>query len=227
MDMNYLLVRSKKRKKTISLQVNADGSAVVYAPYRTPKGAIDTFFRDKKGWLLRKIRERETRLKEITPKKFKMGEVFLFLGNPYKLIITDTNHACGSLTFSSPQFVLAKDQVHQGRALFVAWYSKMLQEYVGKRVDYYGNVLGLLPRGIRVSNARCRWGSCSPDNRLSFSWRLMMAPCSVIDYVVVHELAHMRVKDHSMHFWNLVAKTISDYKQQRLWLKEKGHLLDI
>ncbi|MEN6318432.1 MAG: SprT family zinc-dependent metalloprotease [Syntrophaceae bacterium] len=225
--MNYLLVRSKKRKKTISLHVNTDGSAVVHAPYRTPQGEIDKFFRAKKNWVLRKIRERETRLKEITPKEYRTGEVFLFLGNFHPLIITDTNHASDSLTFSSHQFVLAKDSAHQGRVLFVEWYSKMLQEYVGKRVDYYSRLLGLTPRGIRVSNARCRWGSCSPDNCLSFSWRLIMAPCSVIDYVIVHELMHMRVRNHSVRFWNLVAKIIPDYKQQKLWLKEKGHLLDI
>jgi predicted metal-dependent hydrolase len=227
MNMNYLLVRSKKRKKTISLHVNTDGSVVVSAPYRTPKGEIDKFFRDKKSWLLRKIRERETRLKEIKPKEYRTGEVFLFLGNPYPLIIIDTIHASDSLAFSSYQFILTGAKVHQGRALFVAWYTQRLKEYVGERVDYYSCILGLTPRGIRISNARRRWGSCSPDNRLSFSWRLIMAPGSVIDYVVVHELTHMRVKDHSIRFWNLVAKTIPDYKQQRFWLKEKGHLLDI
>lgn len=227
MDMNYLLVRSKKRKKTISLYVNADGSAVVHAPYRMPQGEIDKFFSAKKNWVLRKIRERENRLKDIIPKEYRTGEVFLFFGNFYPLIITDTNHAFDSLTFSSYQFVLAKNKVHDGKTLFVAWYSKMLREYAGKRIDYYSRLLGLTPRGFRISNARCRWGSCSPDNRLSFSWRLIMAPSPVIDYVIVHELMHMKVKNHSIRFWNLVAEIIPDYKQQKLWLKENGHLLDL
>jgi len=227
MDMNYLLVRSKKRKKTISLQVNADGSAVVHAPYRTPQGEIDKFFSAKKNWVVKKLRERENRLKEITPKEYRTGEVFLYLGNPYRLVIGDTIHTNDSLSFFSHKFILARDKVHQGRALFIAWYSKMLQEYISKRIDSYSRLFGLTPHGIRISNARCRWGSCSPDNRLSFSWRLVMAPCSVIDYVIVHELMHMRVRNHSVRFWNLVAKIIPDYKLQKLWLKEKGHLLDL
>jgi predicted metal-dependent hydrolase len=227
MDMNYLLVRSKKRKKTISLQVSADGSAVVYAPYRTPRAEIDTFVRDKQRWLLKKIGERENRLNEIKPTEYRTGEVFLFLGNPYPLIVKDTTHAYDSLAFSSNQFILAGDKVNQGRVLFIAWYAQRLKEYVGERVNYYSRILGLTPRGIRISNARCRWGSCSADNRLAFSWRLIMAPPSIIDYVVVHELAHMSAKNHSPRFWNLVVKTLPDYKKQRLWLKEKGHLLDI
>ena len=77
MGMSYLLVRSKKRKKTISLQVKADGTTVVYAPYRTPMGEIDKFFNTKKGWLLRKIRERDKRLKEIKPKEYVTGEFFI------------------------------------------------------------------------------------------------------------------------------------------------------
>jgi len=227
MDMSYLLVRSKKRKKTISLQVKADGTTVVYAPYRTPMGEIDKFFNTKKRWLLRKIRERDKRLKEIKPKEYVMGEIFLFLGIPCRLKIEDNNDGCDSLTFSSSQFVLSGDNANRGRALFIVWYRKRAQEYIGERIDYYSRKLELYPNGSRISSAQCRWGSCSPSNHLSFSWRLIMAPCSVIDYVVVHELTHMKEKNHSVRFWDIVAKTTPDYKKQRLWLKENGHLLDI
>ena len=127
--------------------------------------------------------------------------------------------------FSSSQFVLARDRMHQGRQLFIEWYKKRSREYIEEMVNRYSQTLGLNPGGIRISNALCRWGSCSSDNHLSFSWRLIMAPCSIIDYVVVHELTHMKEKNHSMRFWGLVAKTIPDYKKQRLWLKENGHLL--
>jgi len=225
MKLDYLLVRSKKRKKTISLQVKADGTTVVYAPYRTPLGEIDNFFNKKKRWLRLKIEEREKILKEIKPKEYLNGEIFLYLGIPYQLKIEDKSDGCNSLTFSSSQFVLARDRMHQGRQLFIEWYKKRSREYIEEMVNHYSQTLGLNPSGIRISNALCRWGSCSSDNHLSFSWLLIMAPCSVIDYVVVHELAHMKEKNHSKRFWSLVAKTIPDYKKQRLWLKENGHLL--
>jgi len=225
MKLDYLLVRSKKRKKTISLQVKEDGTTVVYAPYRTPMGEIDNFFNKKKRWLRSKIEEREKRLKEIKLKEYLNGEIFLYLGISYQLKIEDKSDGCDSLTFSSGQFVLPRYRVHQGRELFIEWYKKRSREYIEEVVNDYSQTLRLNPGGIRISNALCRWGSCSSDNHLSFSWRLVMAPCSVIDYVVIHELTHMKEKNHSMRFWGLVAKTIPDYKKQRSWLKENGHLL--
>ena len=227
MEPAYLLVRSKKRKKTISLQVETDGTILIYAPYRTPMGEIDKFFNQKKRWLKRIIEEREARLEEIKPKEYLIGELFLYLGIQYPLIIADVSEGSDSLAFSAGQFVLARDMVYQGRKLFIDWYKNKSQEYIEKTLKHYSRALGLNPGGIRISNALSRWGSCSPNNNLSFSWRLIMAPCPVIDYVVVHELTHMKEKNHSMRFWGLVAKTIPDYKKQRLWLKENGDLLNV
>jgi hypothetical protein len=188
---------------------------------------IEKFFNKQKRWLRRIIDEREKKLKEIRPKRYLTGELFLYLGIPYQLRIEDKMDECDSLTFSSNQFVLARNKVHQGGKLFIDWYKKKSREYIEKTVKRYSQVLGLNPGGIRISDALCRWGSCSSNNNLSFSWRLIMAPCSVIDYVVVHELTHMKEKNHSMRFWGLVVKIIPDYKNQRQWLKENGHLLTV
>ena len=227
MELNYTIARSKKRKKTISLQVKADGTAVVCAPHRTPIPEIDKFVREKESWLWRKIRENGERQKEIKAKEYVTGEIFFFLGEPHPLRIEAAALGCDKLAFLCGQFVLASDKVLQGRELFVDWYRKSAQEYIGERVDHFSQALNLIPRGIRISNARRRWGSCSQDNHLHFSWRLIMAPRPVIDYLVVHELAHMKEKNHSERFWGLVGKTIADYKKQRIWLKDNGHTLDI
>lgn len=227
MELNYTIARSKKRKKTISLQVKADGTAVVCAPHRTPIPEIDKFVREKERWISRKIRENGERQKEIKAKEYVTGEIFFFLGEPHPLRIEAAALGCDKLAFLCGQFVLASDKVSQGRELFVDWYRKSAQEYIGERVDHFSQALNLVPRGIRISNARLRWGSCSQDNHLHFSWRLIMAPRPVIDYLVVHELAHMKEKNHSERFWGLVGKTIADYKKQRIWLKDNGHTLDI
>jgi hypothetical protein len=96
-----------------------------------------------------------------------------------------------------------------------------------ERIRHYSGMIGLYPDRLRISNARFRWGSCSRDNSLSFSWRLAMAPSLIIDYVVVHELAHIKEKNHSRSFWALVETMMPDYRKHRHWLKENGHLLDI
>jgi len=223
----YEVVRSKKRRKTISLCVGANGTPVIYVPHRTPLPEIDKFIREKESWLWRKIRENEERQKAIKAKKYASGETFFFLGEPYPLKIGAATLGCDKLAFLCGQFVLASDKVAQGRELFIDWYRKSARAYIGARADHFSRALKLIPRDIKISNARSRWGSCSQDNNLYFSWRLMMAPSPVIDYVVVHEFAHMQEKNHSGRFWDLVGNTITDYKKQRIWLKDNGHTLDI
>jgi predicted metal-dependent hydrolase len=227
MELHYEVMRSRKRKRTISLQVKANGTAIVYAPHRTPVPEIDRFVREKRSWLWKKIRETEEKKKEIRTKKYVNGEIFFFLGQPYPLTISAAAPGRDRLTFRCGQFVLAEESACQGRELFVDWYRKSAEEYIGGRVDHFSRTLNLVAKGVRISKARCRWGSCSQDNHLHFSWRLIMAPCSVIDYLVVHELAHVQEKNHSVRFWNLVRNTITDYKKQRIWLKDNGHTLDI
>ncbi len=222
----YLLVRSRKRKRTISLQLRKDGRAVIHAPWRTSVVEIEEFFRRKKSWLEEKRREMEKQNRESTPRTFASGEVFLFLGTPYELEIDEGGNGNAPLAFSGNCFYLKRADIPRARALFTAWYRQRAEEHLAQRLDRYSSLLSLYPRGMRLSDARCRWGTCSHDNRISLSWRLVMAPPSVIDYVVVHELIHMRVKNHSRRFWGLLAETIPGYAAEKAWLHEKGHLLD-
>ena len=93
------------------------------------------------------------------------------------------------------------------------------KEYLPKAVEYYGNLMGLKPTGVKITSAKGRFGSCSGKNGICFSYRLMMYPKEAIDYVVVHELAHIKHHDHSKRFWDLVAQFMPDYKQRRDLLK--------
>jgi predicted metal-dependent hydrolase len=226
-ELNYLLVRSKKRKKTISLHLRKDGSIVILSPHGIPKNEIDIFFHRKKDWLQKKIREKEESTTGSKPRDFLPGETFLFLGFFYPLVVCDGNNGTYPLTFSGHQFILGKENVHQAKVLFVEWYREKAREHIEERVCYYCEILKLYPGRVRIGNAKSRWGACSPDNHLSFTWRLIMAPCSVIDYVVIHELAHIKEKNHSNRFWNLLERAVPDYETHRLWLRKNGHLLDV
>ena len=225
--LNYLLVRSKKRKKTISLQLKKDGSIVIHAPRRVSEREIDLFFHSKKDWLQKKIVESQVKRAESDTKYFTSGEIFYYLGSPYPLIVDDSKKSSEGLTFSSHQFILAGVHAHQAEALFVTWYKEKAREYIEERVRHYSGVLKLYPALVRIGNARSRWGSCSYKNHLSFTWRLIMAPHAVVDYVVIHELAHIKEKNHSNRFWNLVEEIIPDYGTYRKWLRQKGQLLNI
>ena len=107
------------------------------------------------------------------------------------------------------------------------WYRQRASELIPERVQYFAEQLGLEYQRVRISNAKRIWGSCSPKNSLSFSWRLAMAPIKVVDYIVVHELTHIVHKNHGKLFWRRVAKTIPNHKELRQWLRDNEHLLSI
>lgn len=106
-------------------------------------------------------------------------------------------------------------------------YREAAKEYFPKRAAYYAYLLGVSYDRIRIAGQKTRWGSCSSNKTLSFNWKLMLAPPKVLDYVVVHEVCHLREMNHSPRFWALVESLMPDYKQQRKWLKDNGYTLEL
>lgn len=224
--LTYHLIRSKKRKKTISLHIKEDGRIVIYTPHRTPRWEIEKFVQEKQSWIVEKISEREKRIKEVE-KTFLPGEKFLYLGEWYPLETRPSGDEELPLTFAFGKFILNRDHFGKARDLFCSWYKKEAKERITERVAHHSNRFQLLPEGVKITNARSRWGSCSRDNRLSFSWRIIMASWTVIDYVLIHELVHIREKNHSKKFWDYLESLLPDYRKHRSWLRANGHLLQL
>ena len=114
----------------------------------------------------------------------------------------------------------ANPMAFESREKMVAWYRKQAREILTQRMEYWSTLSGWQFKSMSINGARTRWGSCGPKNSINFSWRLVMAPMHVVDYVVVHELAHTVVKNHSRKFWEAVAGVMPDYKERRRWLRE-------
>ncbi len=106
-------------------------------------------------------------------------------------------------------------------------YRQAAKEYIPRRADYYAQLIGVSYERIRIAEQKTRWGSCSSRGTLSFNWKLMLAPPKVLDYVVVHELCHLKEMNHSPRFWKLVEEMIPNYKEYRKWLKENGNTLQL
>ncbi len=223
--LDYHLIRSKKRRRTVSLQIKEDGKIVIMTPYRTPKSEIERFIEGKQSWIAEKLSEKERRAKEVE-KTFLPGEKFLYLGEWYPLQVRGGDHKEPPLRLSFGHFILDKDRVEEARDLFIGWYKKEAEEKIAERIDYYSRRVHLFPKGVRITSAKSRWGSCSRDNRLFFSWRIIMASLAVIDYILIHELVHIIEKNHSKKFWAALESILPDYRKHRLWLREKGHLLE-
>jgi len=216
---HYQLVRSRKRRKTISLHVKEDGRIIVYAPSRTPGWEVEKFIERKHSWISEKLLEKERSLRPVE-KKFVSGEAFLYLGEPFPLQIEDDPYERHPLKLSFGEFILNKRCIEGARELFIEWYKKEAKQKLSERMNYYSNRLQLFPKGIKITSAQTRWGSCSRDNQLCFSWRIIMAPLSVLDYVLIHELAHIKEKNHSIKFWSYLESIIPGCKRHRRWLRE-------
>jgi predicted metal-dependent hydrolase len=224
-DLVYELVRSKRRKKTISLQIKRDGRIMLFVPHRLSEDEADGFFKGKETWVRKKLGERAAapdspgRLRRFLP-----GDEFLYHGEPYPLEIAESARRA-PLILAYGTFLLRQDKADSAREAFVNWYRLRAREELPERVRHYVTRTNLVPTGITITGAITRYGSCSPADRLSFSWRIIMAPYPVIDYVILHELAHIKEKNHSKRFWDLMETLLPDYRRQKQWLRENGHML--
>jgi predicted metal-dependent hydrolase len=224
MNITYTVNRSRKRKKTISLQIGNNSEVTICAPYFTPVAEINRFVEEKQNWISKAIRKHsEAQLlnKEIN---YVTGEIFYYLGQSYRLEVHfEPLENTGVVFWNNGFFLNCPEKRDMRKYCFVLWYKKKAKERLSARVEHFSRELNLKPRGIRITSAKQRWGSCSEDNSLAFSFRLMMAPPEVIDYVIIHELMHIRQKNHSSKFWNLVVEIMPDYKIHRRWLRDNTH----
>jgi predicted metal-dependent hydrolase len=227
-EIDYHIVRSRKRRKTLLLTIERDGKVVMHVPYRTPEHEIEAFFNGKLSWIKKKIDEKKKNIQSPEhPKQFIAGEKFLYLGERYPLEMREPGKGRGHLALSHGVFFLDSDCNAKARDFFIKWYKERAREIFTERVNFYSRQLKLYPKEVRISSARTRYGSCTADNKIFFSFRLVMAPYLEIDYVIVHELVHIKIKNHSRRFWKYMEEVMPEYKKYRKWLKDNSLLLDI
>ncbi len=216
----HRLVRSRRR--TIGLQIAPDATLVVRAPLRATEAAIEAVLRQHLDWVLRTQRKVAARPRPPAVRGA-AGETFLYLGNAYEVRLAANQKK--PVVFQDG-FVLRERDAAHGKRHLEAWYKHTAREVLTQRVKLYAAVdERFRVKGLRISGARTRWGSCSTRGNVNFSWRLLQAPLKVIDYVVVHELAHLVYHNHSAAFWALVEHIMPGYREQKDWLRAHGHVL--
>ena len=216
------IIRSKR--KTIALQITEDAKLIIRAPFGVSEEVIKRVVVKHADWIRKKKEEILLRDPKFVKKEFVNGEGFLYVGKYYKLTIVDEQSE--PLVFKNG-FFLSKNYLPIAKQVFVNWYRERAYEKIFERVEWYAKKRGFKYNRINITNAQKRWGSCSAKGNLNFSWRLIMAPLCVIDYVVVHELVHLEEMNHSKSFWNKVKMLMPNYEKYKNWLKKNGHLLRI
>ena len=218
------IVRTKRRK-TISLQITDDATLVIRAPFNVSEQTIRNLVAEHMDWVIRKKQEILSRNPKFVKKEFVNGEGFLYMGKYYRLTIVDTQY--DPLLVKGDVFFLSRRYLPIAREVFISWYKRKAYEKISERVQWYAKKRGFYYNRINITNALKRWGSCSFHGNLNFSWRLIMAPLPVIDYVVVHELVHLEERNHTRLFWGKVKMLMPDYKRHKDWLKKNGYLLKL
>lgn len=219
-EVSYLLKRSRRR--SIGLRVDVDG-LTVQAPLSATQKRLDAVLRDKAGWVLGKL----TQLRANLPpeQEWQDGAALPFLGGQLRLtLLVGPSHApfvCGD-----ELVVGVLDEIDAARLqkMLVAWYQEQAMQCLRERVGLYVQRLDLAMPPFKLSNAATRWGSCNARGELRFNWRLIKAPLDEIDYVVAHELAHIKHLDHSAAFWRVVSVLYPEYQASRAALRKHGTL---
>jgi len=225
----YTLKRSSRRRRTISLSVDPMHGLVVAAPERTPTREIDAFVKGKTRWIrkaLASARDRERHLR----RNFATGESIPYLGGTLTLRIVEAGRAARPAvelvgTCLDVRLAVGTSECQRGsliRTSIEGWYKARAEATIAERVRFLAPLAGVQPKRVVVKSQKTRWGSCGGDGTLYFSWQLVIAPLSVLDYLVVHELCHLRQGGHGKRFWALVEAVLQDYQSRRAELRREG-----
>ncbi|KJZ29128.1 M48 family metallopeptidase [Pseudoalteromonas fuliginea] len=217
-DINYSLKKSDR--KTISIFIERDGSVNILAPAPYQLEKIEEVIEAKRSWIYRNLAEWEDLNRTQLQREFVNGEGFIYLGRSYRLSLEENQET--DLLLKRGRFLLRRDKIHRGTEIFKAFYKQKGLKKIKERIALYAPKIGVKVNNIKVQELQNRWGSCSAEGNLNFHWKCLMAPVSVLDYIVVHELTHLQHRNHDSHFWNTVDKVMPDYHKHMKWLKHNG-----
>ena len=208
-EISYEVVRS--RRATADIIIERDGSIVIRAPEWADDELIDSIVKSRHFWIFQSLAEWKDLNATRVLREYKNGEGFLYLGRAYRLLlIADQNEP---LRLENDRFLLRRALADSGdlsdaKEAFRSFYISRGREHIRQRVDYFAPKAGVSSYSVEVRELGNRWASCSPSASLAFHWKCMMAPLTIIDYIVVHELSHLHQRDHTDAFWNEVDKLI-------------------
>ena len=234
---HMVLVSRRPYKRTIGVSLQINGEIRVSAPTTMTTARIEAFLVEHAGWIESHL-EKYRALRDRYPRKsYREGEEFLFLGRRLPLRFVEGRARSIAFDAKNEAIEVAIPQAQWNSfdragehpeiaSTFAIFYSETGKRLLRERLEFFSARMGLKPTSLSFGAQKTRWGSCSSRGRISLNWRLVIAPLEVIDYVVVHELAHLRCYDHSPSFWSLVGGEISDYEGKRAWLREHQYEAD-
>lgn len=224
MDLLYTIQRSSKRRK-LTISVERDRRVVVHAPEKMSVENIRRAIESKRSWIYEKISHVQKYQDRPHPpgKEMISGESALYLGRQYRIEVV--KNGLSVIKFIQ-RFLIPAAKSNTRIEALREWYIDRAKEKIIPRVKLHARALGVDIATIKIVNNRFRWGSCTLKDNVNLNWRLIKAPMFVIDYVIVHELAHLIEANHTPRFWNIVRAQTMTMEKAKTWLKENGQLLE-
>jgi predicted metal-dependent hydrolase len=224
MELAYEIKRSADRRK-VTITVERDRSVVVHAPADVSEEKLHQIVESKRFWIFEKLHhEQKYRPLPHPPgKELVTGESAMYLGRSYKIEVVETGQS--DIRFAN-KFIVPRSHASRRKAVLRNWYIARAKEKILPRVSLYAKRLGVEFKRARIVDNRYRWGSCTVRDNVNFNWRLIKAPMFVIDYVVIHELAHLIEANHTPQFWSVVSAQTPSMERARTWLRENGQILE-
>ncbi len=210
-------IKKGNRRKTLAISITPASAVVVLAPHFLNEDKIESIVKNKSRWILEKQNYFKKLSEQYPEKEFVSGEQILFLGRKYRLKLrSNKGESIGVPVLSGRRMSIFVDgrndhgsRKQQIKNMLTDWFTDKVEKIVRQRIKRYANLLGVKPSGVKIKEQKKQWGSCSRSGILRFNWRIAMAPISIIDYIVIHELSHLKVKNHSVDFWRLVLCVIN------------------
>jgi predicted metal-dependent hydrolase len=227
--INFSIIRSARRKKTIALSIEPTGYVLVRAPINTPYPRLTQIVKSKAKWIIRRLGSLDNTLPPVK-KEFVSGESFPLLGRHVRLKVlqdSDVNKPVVRMHRGRIKVIVntindnGKSSIEIKDAI-TKWYRLQAAKRIPERTKVYSKKMGLEEPKVFIRDQQKRWGSCNSKGILRFNWRIIMAPMSLIDYVVVHEICHLKYMNHSKLFWKYLGMIMPDYEKRERSLKENG-----
>jgi predicted metal-dependent hydrolase len=219
-------VRESPQRRTVGITVDRDGSLLLHAPTGSDPDLLASWAWSKRGWVFRKLAEKHRLLPANSGKDFVTGEGFDYLGRRYRLLLTggpqraDVSLQRGRLVM--PRHVA---EAGDGKEAMVRWYRQRAQAWLPRRVCMWAQRMSVHPVKLEVRDLGFRWGSLGRGDRFNIHWAAMQLPVSLVDYVIVHELAHIGLPRHTPAFWATVQRALPDRDQRHARLATAGTIL--
>ena len=224
-DIEYTYKSSQR--KTASVFVERDGSVALIVPDGFSQTQVEEVIEKKRAWIYKNLAEWEAMNSARIQRQYVNGESFLYLGKSYRLEKRTMKQQRVPLTLGDEHFYLLDYQSVDPAKAFEDFYRQQAKKLLPERIEQYQKKMKLQTSGLKVMDLKNRWASCSANGTLNFHWKCLMAPLTVLDYIVVHELAHLEHPTHNEAFWNEVDKVLPDYQERKAWLTQHGASMEL